>query len=72
MTAGSVSIHPTRRLKERHARLRVVLLLAHGAWTSVPAWGKGPAKTDVVSGLVRLDDWGRAVPTFVLDRKSVV
>ena len=32
----------------------------------VPAWGKGPVKTEALSALVRLDDWGRSVPTFVL------
>jgi len=32
----------------------------------VPAWGEGPVKTEMLSALVRLDDWGRPVPTFVL------
>ena len=32
----------------------------------VPAWGKGPVKTESLQALVRLDDWGRPVPTFVL------
>ena len=32
----------------------------------VPAWGKGPVKTETLQALVRLDDWGRPVPTFVL------
>ena len=32
----------------------------------VPAWGKGPVKTENLQALVRLDDWGRPVPTFVL------
>ena len=32
----------------------------------VPAWGKGPVKTEWLQALVRLDDWGRPVPTFVL------
>jgi predicted dienelactone hydrolase len=32
----------------------------------VPAWGEGPVKTEVLSALARLDDWGRPVPTFVL------
>ncbi|MGH7289050.1 MAG: hypothetical protein ACREI8_13630, partial [Myxococcota bacterium] len=32
----------------------------------VPAWGKGPVKTETLQALVRLDDWGRSVPTFVL------
>ncbi|HJO23071.1 MAG: hypothetical protein GY772_03685 [bacterium] len=32
----------------------------------VPAWGPGPLKTEQLSNLVRLDDWGRAVPTCVL------
>ena len=32
----------------------------------VPAWGKGPVKTEALQALVRLDDWGRPVPTFVL------
>src|SRR5262245_5879560 len=32
----------------------------------VPAWGKGPVKTETLQALVRLDDWGRPVPTCVL------
>jgi predicted dienelactone hydrolase len=32
----------------------------------VPAWGKGPVKTETLQALVRLDDWGRPVPSFVL------
>lgn len=32
----------------------------------VPGWGKGPMKTEALQALVRLDDWGRPVPTFVL------
>lgn len=32
----------------------------------VPAWGPGPLKTEQLSDLARLDDWGRDVPTFVL------
>jgi dienelactone hydrolase len=32
----------------------------------VPAWGKGPVGTESLQALVRLDDWGRPVPTFVL------
>jgi len=32
----------------------------------VPAWGPGPLKTEQLSDLVCLDDWGRAVPTCVL------
>ncbi len=32
----------------------------------VPAWGKGPVGTEALTALVRLDDWGRPVPTFVL------
>lgn len=32
----------------------------------VPAWGPGPLKTEQLAALVRLDDWRRAVPTFVL------
>ena len=32
----------------------------------VPAWGPGPLKTEALSALVRLEDWGRPVPTFVL------
>jgi predicted dienelactone hydrolase len=32
----------------------------------VPAWGEGPVKTEVLQALIRLDDWGRPVPTFVL------
>jgi predicted dienelactone hydrolase len=32
----------------------------------VPAWGKGPVETETLQALVRLDDWGRPVPTFVL------
>ena len=32
----------------------------------VPAWGPGPLKTEQLSALVRLDDWGRDVSTFVL------
>jgi predicted dienelactone hydrolase len=32
----------------------------------VPAWGEGPVKTETLQALVRLDDWGRPVPTFVL------
>jgi dienelactone hydrolase len=32
----------------------------------VPAWGKGPVKTETLQALLRLDDWGRPVPTFVL------
>jgi dienelactone hydrolase len=32
----------------------------------VPAWGKGPVKTETLQALVRLDDWGRPVPTLVL------
>jgi predicted dienelactone hydrolase len=32
----------------------------------VPAWGKGPVKTENLQALIRLDDWGRPVPTFVL------
>jgi dienelactone hydrolase len=32
----------------------------------VPAWGKGPVKTEALQALVRLDDWGRPVPTCVL------
>jgi dienelactone hydrolase len=40
----------------------------------VPPWGKGPARSEALSDLVRLDDWGRDVPTFVLaaERDSVV
>lgn len=40
----------------------------------VPPWGKGPARSERLSALVRLDDWGRDVPTFVLagERDSVV
>jgi predicted dienelactone hydrolase len=36
------------------------------AFPIVPAWGKGPVKTEALQALVRLDDWGRPVPTFVL------
>ena len=36
------------------------------AFPIVPAWGKGPVKTETLQALVRLDDWGRPVPTFVL------
>jgi predicted dienelactone hydrolase len=32
----------------------------------VPAWGEGPVKTETLQALVRLDDWGRPVPTCVL------
>jgi predicted dienelactone hydrolase len=32
----------------------------------VPGWGEGPMKTELLQALVRLDDWGRPVPTFVL------
>ena len=32
----------------------------------VPAWGPGPLKTQRLSDLARLDDWGREVPTLVL------
>jgi len=32
----------------------------------VPAWGEGPVKTETLQALVKLDDWGRPVPTFVL------
>jgi dienelactone hydrolase len=32
----------------------------------VPPWGKGPSRSETLSALVRLDDWGRDVPTFVL------
>ena len=32
----------------------------------VPAWGPGPLKTEQLSDLARLDDWGREVPTCVL------
>ncbi|MCH2169553.1 S9 family peptidase [Myxococcota bacterium] len=32
----------------------------------VPAWGPGPLKTEQLSALLRLDDWGRSVPTFLL------
>jgi len=32
----------------------------------VPAWGKGPLKTEGLSDRVDLSAWGRAVPTFVL------
>jgi len=40
----------------------------------VPPSGKGPARTEVIAELLRLDDWGRNVPTFVLagERDSVV
>jgi dienelactone hydrolase len=56
--------------------------MSFGGWTSlalnsidrrprasfpiVPAWGKGPVETETLQALVRLDDWGRPVPTFVL------
>lgn len=32
----------------------------------VPAWGEGPVKTEALQALIRLDDWDRPVPTFVL------
>lgn len=32
----------------------------------VPAWGPGPLKTEQLSDLARLDDWGREVPTCIL------
>jgi predicted dienelactone hydrolase len=32
----------------------------------VPAWGKGPVKTETLEARIRLDDWARPVPTFVL------
>ncbi len=32
----------------------------------VPPWGEGPANSEALTELVRLDDWGRDVPTFVL------
>jgi predicted dienelactone hydrolase len=32
----------------------------------VPAWGEGPLKTERLSQRVRLDNWKRPVPTFVL------
>lgn len=40
----------------------------------VPPWGTGPARSERLSALIRLDDWGRDVPTFVLaaERDSVV
>lgn len=40
----------------------------------VPPWGKGPARSERLSALIRLDDWGRDVPTLVLaaERDSVV
>ena len=40
----------------------------------VPPWGRGPARTETLSDLLCLDDWGRDVPTFVLaaERDSVV
>jgi dienelactone hydrolase len=32
----------------------------------VPGWGQGPLPTELLQSVVRLDDWGRPVPTFVL------
>lgn len=32
----------------------------------VPPWGKGPARSEALSELVRLDNWGRDIATFVL------
>jgi predicted dienelactone hydrolase len=32
----------------------------------VPGWGKGPLPTELLQSVVRLDDWGRPVATFVV------
>ncbi len=32
----------------------------------VPAWGKGPLRSELLQAAARLDDWQRAVPVFLL------
>jgi dienelactone hydrolase len=32
----------------------------------VPAWGKGPLRTELLTAAARLDDWERSVPVFLL------